>query len=106
MPNTPPRFGADDEPGNDPVQATSTGGKIGAIFCVAANFSVLMLEAVRWKMFEGSSSLVLSLTSPDFHRERVFDNTEDSKNEPTCDWSDCVTRRFSGLPGASWRHAR
>jgi hypothetical protein len=29
------------------------------IFCVAANVSVLMLEAVRWKMFEGPSSLVL-----------------------------------------------
>jgi hypothetical protein len=29
------------------------------IFCVAANVSVLMLEAVRWKMFEGTSSLVL-----------------------------------------------
>jgi hypothetical protein len=29
------------------------------IFCVAANFSVLMLEVVRWKLFEGSSSLVL-----------------------------------------------
>jgi hypothetical protein len=28
-------------------------------FCVAANVSVLILEAVRWKMFEGPSSLVL-----------------------------------------------
>src|ERR1700734_2016383 len=29
------------------------------IFCVAANASVLILEAVRWKMFEDPSSLVL-----------------------------------------------
>lgn len=29
------------------------------IFCVAANVSVLTIEAVRWRMFEGPLSLVL-----------------------------------------------
>jgi hypothetical protein len=29
------------------------------ISCVAANLSVMVLEAVRWKMFEGSSSLAV-----------------------------------------------
>ena len=29
------------------------------IFCVVANLSVVVLETVRWKMFEGPSSLVL-----------------------------------------------
>jgi hypothetical protein len=29
------------------------------IFCVVANLSVLVLESVRWRMFEGPSSLLV-----------------------------------------------
>ena len=39
------------------------------IFCSAANISVLILEAVRWKLFEGYSSLAIF---PLFLIETIF----------------------------------
>lgn len=42
------------------------------IFCVAANLSALILEGVRWRMFEGPLSLVLLVL---FLLESIFSIT-------------------------------